>query len=96
MIQHCTIVHVEENCDMRCKYDLVSRAEKRLKKNQCYVAINSARNMARVIDYKLGIHELHCWEQGETFDLAGVIRMMMDGMGIDLHVGRSESVRMAA
>lgn len=92
------VVHVETDVDMRMKHELrESKKAEKLKPGECLVAINRAKDMARIIDCEGGVHDYYAYA-GMKFDVSEISGMMKRGLGIELtgQIGKDETKQVAA
>ncbi len=62
------------------------RKAKKLKSGDCIVAFNKASTMARIIDWKGGVHTYYA-EPRQVFDLDALKRLVGSGFGVVLEPG---------
>jgi hypothetical protein len=88
----CKVVAVIQDWNMNLKHELrESPTALNLKSGQCIVAINTRRNMARVICSEGGVHDYYA-DQGVKFDVGELSQMMQRGIGLELkYVGEAKA-----
>lgn len=87
------VVHVVKDWDMRVRHRLRDgRRGSSLKRGQCLVAFNRAKNMARIIDAVGAVHDYYA-DKGEEYDLDLLAKHLKAGLFVDLQVGRHEAVK---
>lgn len=90
------VVQLVPGWDMRRVHDLRESLRARsLRPGECIVAVNTALDMARIIDCEGGVTNRYA-DLGEEFDLETISAQMRRAYEVDLDAGRHERPRARA
>lgn len=78
---------IVEKWDMRGVHKLRERvALRKLKQGSCIVAFNKAQSIARIVDWKGGVHTFYC-EKNEFFDLTSLKAFVKAAFYVEIEPG---------
>lgn len=85
------ITSIIQDQDMRGVHKL-RRRHKNLKAGSCFIAFNRSQTMARIIDWKGGVHTYYC-EGGHIFDMDSLAVLVKAAFYIELTPGATAEVQ---
>ena len=85
------VMKIVQDQDMRGVHKFRNKY-KRLDPGSCIIGFNRAQTMARIIDWKGGVHTYYC-EKGHIFDLDTLQVMVRSAFYVDLQPGATAVVQ---